>query len=144
MNTSMKTIRLWLAKNGEPLFVCAVFLFGVGLGAIIIESQPAQAQSSINLARESAIANVAVQNSTAVAFENPLDRGNFIQITLNAGDAQIFTYCPPQGGACVDIPSGGGYEIGPLRREMPYGQPLGTVQTATDGATLQIVAQRVQ
>jgi hypothetical protein len=113
-------------------------LFGVGVHG------DAEAQASIDLGRESAIANVAVQNSTATPFANPLERANFIQITLNPGDAQVFTYCPPQGGACAQVPSDGGYEIGPLRREVPYGQVLGTVQTATDSATLQIVAQRVR
>jgi hypothetical protein len=107
-------------------------------------SSRAQAQSSIDLSRQSAISNVAVQNSTATAFFNPLDDANFIQITLNAGDAQVFTYCPPQGGACAEIPSGQGFQIGTLRREMPYGQALGTVETATDAATLQVVAQRVR
>lgn len=110
---------------------------------LLLLALPLWAQG-INLATESAVATVAVQNSTATAFVNPLDRANFIQITLNASDAQIFTYCPPQGGACVEIPSGLGFEIGPLRKEMPAGQALGTVITATDAATLQIVAQRVQ
>jgi len=141
----MRTIRLWLAK--EWPFLYGGLMVGLITGAVVfvvLWGQSVEAQSSIDLGRESAIANVAVQNSTAVAFSNPLHGANFIQITLNAGDAQVFTYCPPQGGACAEVPSGQGFQIGTLRREMPYGQALGTVQTATDAATLQVVAQRVR
>lgn len=153
MSISTNRIRSWLRRfdpahpNTHPIWlpVAACFfvawLVTMGLGVVLTT---VQAQSFWQLSEAQRITNLAIDNSAASTFTNPLDDANFIQITLNPGDAQAFTYCPPEGGDCAVVPSGSAYQIGPLRRQLRYGQVLGTAQTATDAATLQIVAQRVQ
>lgn len=132
MNISISLIRAWLNSHWMALAA------GMWLGAAGM-----WAQSVLDLSQHSRASTVAVNDSTPTPFTNPLNRANFVQLSLIPADEQVFTYCKPAGD-CIQVPSGLTFEIGPLRQEMQGGQALGTVQVTSGTATLQVEAARIQ
>lgn len=100
-------------------------------------------QSGLIIAEYSRTETFSVNEATALPITCPLARANFVQLSIQPATAQDFTYCKP-GGDCVVIPAGLTFELGPYQGggEFAAGQALGTVQTATGAATLQVEAQK--
>lgn len=127
LSTSTNPIRSLLLKTALALLVSSTLL-----------------AQGINLNQNVSATTVAVNNSTFTSLTCPLDRANFVQIMIAAsGTAQVFTFRHTDG-STVSVPSGGSYEIGPLRGELTNGQAIGAVQTATGSTNVQVIAQRVQ
>jgi len=114
--------------------VLATILFGAGY---IV------GQGGLNIGEFSRVQTFSVDEASATPIQCPLQRANFVQLSLQPASAQDFTYCKPNGD-CIAVPSGLTFELGPYQggAEFAAGQALGTVQTATTGATLQVEAQR--
>lgn len=100
-------------------------------------------QSGLNIDEYSKVDTYSVNESAAASVACPLQRANFVQLSLDPANAQAFTYCKPSGD-CVQVPSGQTFELGPYQggAEFAAGQALGTIQTATGSATAQVEAQR--
>lgn len=100
-------------------------------------------QSGLNINEYSKTSTFAVTNGSATSIYNYLADANFIQLSLDETNAQIYTYCKPAGD-CIEVGSGFSFELGPYGGGAKFGagQLLGTVQTATGGATLQVESQK--